>query len=217
MGSRSIAQQTHRRRKRRQRVNQGLCRECGKVREQPDEMCCDSCREKLCKLSMIRYRRLKAQGKCVVCAADVDRNINKCSKCVKKQDQQRKARHKKAFEQGICDICNRVKEESRFRRCLRCRKVVRANVNARHAYLRDEIFNAYGGHVCHCCGETEPLFLEIDHVQNNGNEMKKIHGVGTQFYRWLKVNNYPDGFQILCSNCNHGKHHNGGTCPHLAA
>ena len=33
-------------------------------------------------------------------------------------------------------------------------------------------------------------------------------------YEWIKRNNYPDGFQVLCWNCNSGKGANGGICPH---
>lgn len=84
--------------------------------------------------------------------------------------------------------------------------------------LKGEVYNAYGGYLCSCCGETEPLFLSIDHINNNGAEHRKeikiLHG-GTTFYIWLKRNNYPKEFQILCYNCNHGKHLNGGVCPHV--
>lgn len=83
--------------------------------------------------------------------------------------------------------------------------------------LREEVFAAYGGKRCSCCGESEPLFLTIDHVSNNGAEMRKngTHGrSGTAFYQWLRKSGFPSGFQVLCMNCNHGKHRNGGKCPH---
>lgn len=83
--------------------------------------------------------------------------------------------------------------------------------------LRDLVFEAYGGYKCACCGETEPLFLSIDHIYNDGNEMRKDgthRRGGTAFYRWIKMTNYPPGFQVLCMNCNTGKHRNGGVCPH---
>jgi hypothetical protein len=28
------------------------------------------------------------------------------------------------------------------------------------------------------------------------------------------MNDFPPGFQLLCSNCNHGRARNGGICPH---
>ena len=74
--------------------------------------------------------------------------------------------------------------------------------------------DAYGGNRCNCCGETEPLFLSIDHVNNDGAEHRKSVASGIKFYKWLAENGYPDGFQVLCHNCNMGKYRNGGVCPH---
>ncbi len=79
-----------------------------------------------------------------------------------------------------------------------------------------QIFEAYGNK-CACCGETEPLFLTIDHVNNDGHLARKykLHPTDTlNFYRWLVKNNYPKDFQILCMNCNFGKARNNGVCPH---
>jgi len=39
-------------------------------------------------------------------------------------------------------------------------------------------------------------------------------GHGNRIHRWLKKHKYPDGFQVLCFNCNVGKYLNKGTCPH---
>lgn len=86
--------------------------------------------------------------------------------------------------------------------------------------LRKEVFEAYGGFVCTCCGETEPLFLSVDHIYNDGNEMRNTgtHARGgTAFYQWIRRHKFPPGFQILCMNCNTGKHRNGGTCPHQSS
>lgn len=87
--------------------------------------------------------------------------------------------------------------------------------------LKAQVFDAYGGYVCNCCGETEPTFLTIDHVNNDGNEHRrqlagKNGTIGNQMYRWLIDNGFPEGFQILCYNCNIGKYRNGGICPHKA-
>jgi len=88
------------------------------------------------------------------------------------------------------------------------------NAKGRYAKLRQAALSAYG-HSCACCGEPEPLFLEIDHIENNGAEhRKKIGNSAKSIVEWLAKNNYPNGFQILCANCNQGKKRNGGTCPH---
>lgn len=81
--------------------------------------------------------------------------------------------------------------------------------------LQHETIMAYGGYECKCCGETNPLFLSIDHVDNNGTEHRKsFQSHGTGLYRWLKQHGYPEGFQVLCMNCNFGKRRNYGVCPH---
>jgi hypothetical protein len=86
--------------------------------------------------------------------------------------------------------------------------------------LKDECYNAYGGYVCACCGETEPAFLTIDHINNDGAAHRRDvnngirRGGGKKIYSWLIANNFPSGFQILCMNCNWGKARNNGVCPH---
>lgn len=85
--------------------------------------------------------------------------------------------------------------------------------------LRDAALLVYGGPEpkCACCGESILMFLTIDHVHNDGAEHRKRLGQDSgnmTFLRWLRDNSYPEGFQLLCFNCNIGKHHNGGTCPH---
>jgi hypothetical protein len=83
--------------------------------------------------------------------------------------------------------------------------------------LKEKVFAAYGGFRCACCGETEHLFLSLDHINNDGCTMRKYGGHPSsayQFYNWLKQNNFPPDFEVLCMNCNHGKSRNNGVCPH---
>jgi hypothetical protein len=80
--------------------------------------------------------------------------------------------------------------------------------------LRDKVLDHYGA-VCTCCGETERAFLTVDHIKNDGSKHRKeIHcNNGSTLYSWLVKNNFPDGFQILCRNCNWAKF-TLGKCPH---
>ena len=86
----------------------------------------------------------------------------------------------------------------------------------RRKVLKDRIYAAYGGYLCVCCGETEPTFLSLDHVNNDGFVRRKSgeHKTGEQLFRWIEKNGFPPDFQVLCMNCNHGKSRNGGICPH---
>lgn len=82
---------------------------------------------------------------------------------------------------------------------------------------RDEVYEAYGGYKCNCCNESERMFLSIDHINNDGaleRRSGKYSGAGSPFYLWLRKNNFPKGYQVLCMNCQTGKHRNGGVCPH---
>lgn len=88
--------------------------------------------------------------------------------------------------------------------------------------LKDMCYAAYGGYRCACCGETEPAFLTIDHMNNDGAKHRREvvglgRGGGKKIYTWLIANRFPTGYQILCMNCNWGKARNGGICPHRSS
>jgi hypothetical protein len=79
--------------------------------------------------------------------------------------------------------------------------------------MRDRIISHYsnGKNECACCGENTPLFLTIDHINNNGSKERMLFGKrngssgGHHNYRRIIKNNFPIGYQILCYNCNCGR------------
>lgn len=83
--------------------------------------------------------------------------------------------------------------------------------------LRRAALNAYSNNdpKCACCGENTFEFLAIDHINGGGNQHRKTIGCGSGSgtYTWLKANNYPVGFRVLCHNCNQTLG-NYGKCPH---
>jgi len=83
----------------------------------------------------------------------------------------------------------------------------------RDQYLanRKKVFDHYG-YRCQCCGEATPEFLCIDHILGGGERHRKIIGSGN-LYKWLIQNKYPEGYQVLCHNCNMAKG-SYGVCPH---
>jgi hypothetical protein len=86
-----------------------------------------------------------------------------------------------------------------------------AQVQARR---RAKAIEAYGGR-CVCCGESEPVFLALDHVKGDGKAHRATIGGGTpNMYRWAERNGYPPTLQLLCHNCNMAKSYNPGGCPH---
>lgn len=103
---------------------------------------------------------------------------------------------------------DKIKKEERHKRY---------NETKKRAYKRhrETVIEIYGGK-CKCCGETEEIFLCIDHINGGGNQHRKQitgHNSGSILI-WLKKNNYPkDMFQLLCYNCNNAKTKL-GKCPH---
>lgn len=87
------------------------------------------------------------------------------------------------------------------------------NANRHRIYLRELVYAEYGDR-CVCCGESNPLFLTLDHVENDGHKVRVQQGVSSRLYRWAIQNGFPDSLQLLCYNCNMGKARNGGVCPH---
>ena len=80
---------------------------------------------------------------------------------------------------------------------------------------RLKVLEHYGGKPpkCACCGETILQFLTIDHINGGGRKEFKKVGYGTAFYSYLIKNNFPEGLQVLCYNCNTAKGFY-GKCPH---
>lgn len=72
-------------------------------------------------------------------------------------------------------------------------------------HLRLEVLAHYAGRqlVCAHCGETDSRVLCLDHINGGGNQHRRELGKRSDSYwAWLKRNNYPNGFQVLCWNCN---------------
>ena len=90
---------------------------------------------------------------------------------------------------------------------------LKGNQSTKHEKARRlRCIEHYGGK-CACCGESRYEFLAIDHINGDGNEHRKKIGNGSCIVGWLIKNNFPEGFRILCHNCNasFGLY---GYCPH---
>ena len=79
--------------------------------------------------------------------------------------------------------------------------------------LRLDVLIAYGGH-CACCGENQYEFLSLDHMNNDGAAHRRTLKTRCEgVYRQLRQQGYPEGYQVLCMNCNFAKGMH-GACPH---
>ena len=78
---------------------------------------------------------------------------------------------------------------------------------------RQTVYDHYGGK-CACCGETRFEFLSIDHKDGGGTQHRLRENIrGASVIDWLLTHGLPDGFQVLCHNCNQAKGFY-GACPH---
>lgn len=120
--------------------------------------------------------------------------------------------HKKYYREVLSkDLVRRRAYGTKYRNNNRER--YRAVQNKYYARIRLEALSHYskGQAKCACCGEIEIQFLSFDHI--NGGGLAHQRKIKIPLLRWLRINNYPEGFQVLCHNCNFAKGHY-GQCPH---
>lgn len=87
-----------------------------------------------------------------------------------------------------------------------------ASAKVSRANLRLEVLQYYSGvfPFCECCGEDRIEFLSLDHINGGGSEHKRQV---KHVYKWIRDNNFPEGFRVLCHNCNQSRGAY-GYCPH---
>ena len=123
---------------------------------------------------------------------------------------------------GICLYCCKPIDREGVHRgkppnyCSVCLPKIRAK-SRRCALRQRELCFEHYGQVCACCGEANKKFLSIDHINNDGAAHYRQDPKAMNLARWLVKHNFPTGFQILCYNCNCGRHYNDGVCPHESA
>lgn len=112
----------------------------------------------------------------------------------------------------VCTRCKKKKPTSEFYLdAMRKDKLTcwcgNCMVSTNHKYtdqLRLEVLTHYGNRklACVMCGENRLPCLSIDHINGGGYKHRMSLGLkGWMFYRWLRKQNYPLGYQTLCMNC----------------
>ena len=81
-----------------------------------------------------------------------------------------------------------------------------AGERKRHSDLmkkyRVEIISHYSPKlICISCGFSDIRALTIDHEKGNGNVHRREVGGSVALWRSLKRTGYPDGYRVLCYNC----------------
>lgn len=138
-----------------------------------------------------------------------------CYTCINIRNKKRKARNPKAT--SIKNIRYKARYRARIKTGTVNPPIPRNNivlptikVKSKDARNRNRfrvkliVFNHYcdGDIKCKQCGFRDTRALSIDHINGNGAEHRKLGaGTGIRLCRWLIRNGLPDGFQILCMNC----------------
>lgn len=166
---------------------------------------CKSC-NRIKQDSLFTKRRISKDGLraiCTKCSRIYNKkyyleNIERYIKYREKNSEQRKNNWKEWYKLNAVEVRRKQNERSKVKRYIVIKHYSR------------------GENKCNCCNESNIMFLTVDHIYNNGNSHRKEIGSksGQDTYRWLIKNNFPEGFQILCFNCNLGKSINKGICPH---
>jgi len=126
--------------------------------------------------------------------------------------------------QRLCNNCRRERDRAYYAQTRDVRKTnrkrvyhadpehvlknVRKNGKIYDAVRKLRVIAHYseGRLVCVRCGEDDMACLTIDHINGGGAQHRKV--VGSHFYAWLIKQGFPEGYQVLCMNCQFKKQHN---------
>lgn len=174
-----------------------VCVRCNQAPPRPRCETCLDCASRCCDCGIRLHLTGKATGKGA-----------RCSICkVKNGTLHSQRRHKHRTALGICTTCAKYPPQPGRLKCEKCLEIGKRYNFDRWRRLRNWIFNHYGN-LCVCCGESEPEFLTLDHIANDGAADKRREGIDVywRIRRTVKQSGqWPVGFQTLCYNCNCSK------------
>jgi hypothetical protein len=160
-----------------------------------------------------------AQGLCANCGGRpiASRSRSRCEECLEHRRVRSKELRDLRRSEGRCLKCPlpvapgfSLCEEHRAKKVKR--PYERRRYRERSAKARAEVLALYGGQ-CTCCGEANPYFLTMDHINGDGAAERRNHKGGQPWRRYLRKKR--DDLRILCFNCNCGRELTPGKiCPH---
>lgn len=184
----------------------GLCR-CGEKKAE-GRASCPRCLKKQADASRKSIKTNTSNGLCS-CGRPKDA-VGLCSICIKRRGDYRRSR---SGDRSRCLRCQSPPEPNR-RLCAKHAAYQRVSGRLVNERVKRKTIDHYGGS-CQCCGERRIEFLTIDHTggRGHGARHRESDRKAYKIYRWLKNNGFPEGFRVLCMNCNFA---NGiyGECPH---
>lgn len=160
-------------------------------------------------------RRLRReQGLCARCGNPSQ--SYRCDACKTKRNTNTRKLYQERKNTSCCPTCGDLVAGGKVS-CDLCLEKKREEV----ANRKKLVINYYGGK-CECCSETCLTFLNIDHIMGGGNkhraEIANFKGekphCNSKVYNWIVRNGFPDGFRVLCFNCNWSVFLCNGICAH---
>lgn len=138
---------------------------------------------------------------------------NKCLSCGVELTESNQRRSDRANSQYYCLTCTRLRDRGYSRRYNKSPKS-RERGRAYLLRLKLTVMRHYSPSLmCQCglnrcwhegpCPISAPRIMCIDHVDGGGGRHRRsLQQAGRKLYNWLKTESFPDGFQVLCHNCN---------------
>lgn len=167
---------------------------------------------------MSKYQEYKLAGLCRRCGADPLPGKTRCEQCHVAHLEYGRRFKEKAIASSLCRHCCTNPKLENCSLCEQCRQKHQVKESRRYAKMRADCVTAYGGE-CVCCGEDNPKYLQLDHVDNDGAEHRrqlaknKNGRGGGSLYAWAVRNKFPKRLQLLCCNCHQAKTLFGGCTP----
>lgn len=180
----------------------GLCSSCGTRPKVEGKSRCEICLAGSAASARRTARRRKAAGECQSCGKPPMLGKTICQECSDRATAVAAERYHKNRADGKCGYCGEDVEPG----STMCKYHIEQTKESREN-LKREVMEAYGGCKCSWCPETDLRYLEIDHIAGGGKQhTDEIGGGGHNLYQWLKRNNFPPGFRVLCRVCNNKAH-----------
>ncbi len=181
-----------------ERANNGVCGCCGDTPISGKRYCV-KCAERL-KAERAKLRQQRRSAGLCKCGKIPPEGLVNCRACITASRNNTLKLRARRQEGKTCVDCNNHPPVNGLQRCSSCLERDRISSKVLREKLTKEVYEAYGGARCNCCGESFAVFLAVDHVGGWGSKHRKEIGGSSRLKPWIKRNNFPPGFQILCHN-----------------
>lgn len=125
--------------------------------------------------------------------------------------QSRRTRSGKPYREPYCTPCRNARNRSYYNTSKEERT---AQMLEYRWGIKQQAIERYGG-ACDCCGEDTMSFLTLTEKELQKEEPKQQgwYSAGFTLARYVIKHDFPDGYIVLCFNCEAGRVQN-GICPH---